>query len=838
MGHFLYFQDVNARSLVPFFVLFLLLIIRIIIKLSANFNVASFSAKKWNVLMRTFKPQPLVIALFGTISTTAIANTATAPSTNTHELATLVVSAAGYEQKITDAPASISVITKEQLEKKPYMTLLDAVRELEGVDIGETNDKTGQGSISMRGMGSDYTLILVDGKRQNNHGDIYPNSFSGNQFNHIPPLDAIERIEVIRGPASTLYGADAMGGVINIITKKVTDTWTGSVTHSRTFEENDDFGSDQTIDFNLMGPLIKDKLGLAVRGSLYERDESNPSYAPVTDPNGVVHDRSLGFGGGGRTVNNENMSLGARLTWKISDQQSLSADIDTSRQEYDNDKAQLGTLDGINSIWRSSNFCKDATGGNKAACESNGGTWTRRADPRVGYRDEQKFTRDTWSLTHEGDWALGKSFVSLAHVETNNQGRTLPFTVAERQELLSIIDAQGQYAGLTEAERKQIATDKFLPRPNRTLESAQYTLDANFKLPFEWMGEHNTIFGTQIIRGELTDGVFGMESGTPAQVQDHNMWSIFAEDTWQMTQPFALTTGLRYDNHEVFGDQLSPRVYGVYDFNDNFTVKGGVSTGYKTPKTTQLYDGIIGFGGQGTSPNFGNPDLEPETSISSEIAAYWQHSAGHNFNATIFHNLFEDKISSQPCGGTTGLNCANTGEYADLGYTSSSRTTNIDEVVIQGLEVAGKWQMLDQLSLRANYTYTDSEQKSGANKGQPLGDTAKHMANATLDWRANDAVNLFLTTEYRADRFDQFDQTTQQELYFKDSTLLHLGGSYKINDIFTVNARVNNLLDEDFTSYKTKFVEDGNGGYTASYRDDYNNKYKSRSYWLSLNTKF
>lgn len=56
----------------------------------------------------------------------------------------------------------------------------------------------------MRGMGSDYTLILIDGKRQNNHGDIYPNNFGDNQFNHIPPLDAIERIEVIRGLASTL----------------------------------------------------------------------------------------------------------------------------------------------------------------------------------------------------------------------------------------------------------------------------------------------------------------------------------------------------------------------------------------------------------------------------------------------------------------------------------------------------------------------------------------------------------------------------------------------------------------------------------------------------------
>lgn len=140
---------------------------------------------------------------------------------NTVELAPLVVSASGIEQKITDAPASITVIQKEELDKKPYVTLLDAVREVEGVDVGETTDKTGQGGISIRGMGAEYTLILIDGKRQNNVGDIYPNNFGGNQFNHIPPKEMIERIEIIRGPASTLYGADALGGVINIITKRL-----------------------------------------------------------------------------------------------------------------------------------------------------------------------------------------------------------------------------------------------------------------------------------------------------------------------------------------------------------------------------------------------------------------------------------------------------------------------------------------------------------------------------------------------------------------------------------------------------------------------------------------
>lgn len=775
--------------------------------------------------MSRFNYHPLALALLALTNTVVNANTTT--DEPVHRLETIVVSASGFKQKITDAPASISVISKEELAQKPYMTLLDAVRELEGVDIGETRDKTGQGSISMRGMGGDYTLLLIDGKRQNNHGDIYPNSFGGNQFNHIPPLSAIERIEVIRGPASTLYGADAMGGVINIITKKVTDEWTGSVTHSRTIEA-DDYGDDTTTDFTIMGPLIPKKLGLTLRGSLYERDASNPEYADFTDPSGAVGNRSLGFGGGGATVDNENQSFGARLSWTPTDNQSISFDIDRSKQEYDNAETQLGTLDGIDSIWRQN--CTTAK-----PCT--------RADPRVGYAEEQKFTRDTWSITHEGEWNLGKSFVSLAHVETNNNGRTLPFTVAERNHLLEMLNGTGNYANLSVDERKAIAEKTFLPRPQRILESAQYTFDANLTMPFEYAGAHNVIVGTQIIRGELTDGVFGMEKGQPSGVQDHNMWSLFAEDTWNITNPFALTMGLRYDDHEVFGDNLSPRLYGVYTINDDLTVKGGVSTGFKTPKTTQLYNGITGFGGQGTSPQFGNPDLQPEKSTSSELAIYWNHPAGHNFNATIFHNQFDDKIASQSCGNNTNLACADSGEYASLGYANSSRTVNIDDVVIQGLELAGKWQILDPLSLRANYTYTDSEQKSGENKGKPLGNTAKHMANATLDWKISDQINTFLTAEHRSSRYRGTHAITGESLNYKGYEVFHLGASYKFNDHFTFNGRINNLLDEDFTTYRTEFRDlDKDGKYDGDdetlHFDDYNNKDKGRSFWLSLTYDF
>ena len=786
-----------------------------------------------------FRRAPLALALaiaFATLSAAPALAQAGPSDDDAKTLDSVVVTAAGFEQKITAAPASISVISREELAKRPYMTLIDAVRDLEGVDVGETADKTGQKTISIRGMGADYTLILIDGKRQNNHGDIYPNSFGGNQFNHIPPLDMIERIEVIRGPASTLYGADALGGVINIITRKVSDRWRGSATISRNLQENSDFGTDSSLDFALMGPIAKDTLGLGIRGSWYRRDSSTPEYETIIAPDGTTFERSLGFGGGGKTVDNTNKNAGITLSWKLGEFQSLQFDYDISRQVYDNtpyinnlgtETYPLGTVDGLAGIWR--------------------------AAPQVGYSADQRFTRDQWSLTHEGQWDFGNSFVSLAWIDTANHGRTLPFTVEERLLHRDIYCnnaatcTTGAYAGQTRAQRQALVLETFLPRPKRTMESRQYTLDAKLDIPVEgWAGEHRFIVGGQLIDGELEDGVFGMEGGSTGNgtVQKHEMWSLFAEDNWNPIKPLTITLGLRHDDHNRFGGHLSPRAYAVYEMAGGWTLKGGVSTGYKTPKTTDLYDGITGFGGQGTSPFVGNPDLKPETSVNGEIALYWASEGGHDFNVTLFRNDFEDKIDSgeavASCDVTNGVRpCVNLGDYGLLGYGTYSQKINIGEARINGAEVAGRYQLSDAFTVRANYTFTDSEQLSGADRGLPLMQSARHMANATLDWTATDRFSMQLIGEARSRRYRGSRDASGNPNYYQDYEVLHLAAQYRFSEAVSLSARINNLLDQDFTSFQTVFTQNPTtGAYTPTYLDDYNNKDKARNLWLSLNIRF
>src|SRR5690606_22589290 len=139
--------------------------------------------------------------------------------------------------------------------------------------------KTGGLNVSIRGMGADYTLILVDGKRQNAAGGVTPNGFGETRFGFLPPPNAIERIEIIRGPMSTLYGSDAMGGVINIITKKVSNEWGGTLSVDSTLQELREYGDTRGTSIYLRGPLVQDKLGFALRGQYQQRDQSETSYS-------------------------------------------------------------------------------------------------------------------------------------------------------------------------------------------------------------------------------------------------------------------------------------------------------------------------------------------------------------------------------------------------------------------------------------------------------------------------------------------------------------------------------------------------------------------------------
>ena len=177
-------------------------------------------------------------------------STVLAVSPDNEELEKIVVTASGTAQMLKEAPASISVLDKEDLSERFYRDLTDAMTDIPGVIVTGGGDRE---DISLRGMGSQYTLILVDGQRQSSR-ETRPNSDGpGVEGAWIPPLSAIERIEVIRGPMSSLYGSDAIGGVINIITSKTPDAWRGEVRLDATLQEDSDSGNQYQTTFFTAG---------------------------------------------------------------------------------------------------------------------------------------------------------------------------------------------------------------------------------------------------------------------------------------------------------------------------------------------------------------------------------------------------------------------------------------------------------------------------------------------------------------------------------------------------------------------------------------------------------
>lgn len=207
--------------------------------------------------------------------------TSTLSANETTQLDTIqvVTTASGFEQNISDASATMSVITAEELEKKSYTSVADALKNVPGLNVvSNGSDK----SISIRGMGKDYTLFLIDGKPSQS-GEAYAirGGIPGALVNYMPPLEAIERIEIIRGPASALYGSDAIGGVINIITKKHSDKVMGSIKaeYIKADKSNKVNNSTQNTSAYVNIPLIERSLSFQLDTTITDIKESEHSVS-------------------------------------------------------------------------------------------------------------------------------------------------------------------------------------------------------------------------------------------------------------------------------------------------------------------------------------------------------------------------------------------------------------------------------------------------------------------------------------------------------------------------------------------------------------------------------
>lgn len=169
-------------------------------------------------------------------------------------LPNVVVSATLSEHETRTAPASVSVVTREEIVAKNPSDLLDIVRDTPGITL-MGKGTAGRKTIAMRGMESKHTLMLIDGRRISPTDDVI--GHSDYQYGWLP-VEAMERVEVMRGASSALYGSEALGGVVNLITRKPKLRWEGSVAVSGGTQLAGEEGNQNRIAAFAGGPLGKD----------------------------------------------------------------------------------------------------------------------------------------------------------------------------------------------------------------------------------------------------------------------------------------------------------------------------------------------------------------------------------------------------------------------------------------------------------------------------------------------------------------------------------------------------------------------------------------------------
>lgn len=658
-----------------------------------------------------FQKTLLAVAL-----TSVACTTAAAQASDQVKLNDVVVTASGFEQSIKDAPASISVISAEELKKRSYTDVTDALKNVAGVQIAGGGVER---SIMIRGMTAGYTLFLIDGRPvQGNDAFGLNGSQAGTPINFLPPIEAIERIEVIRGPASSLYGSDAMGGVVNIITKRIHNEFGGSITaeYSMADSKNDVNEDGYQTSAYLNAPLIRDVLSLQLNGSFLHQDESHligEDDSGATDPR---YRRS---------------NAGGKLGWNIDEQNLVTFNYNEGRQRR----------------W------------------ANPGKSLPQADDATFTDSIQR----TYAITHEGRYGnlLSDSYINYDHSEN-------------------------------------------LSRLNATTgEGIEYSvLTANTQATY-FAGSHALTAGLTHKYEKLEDGASsGLREPVVADANavvemDRYQNSLFLEDNWSLTDALTLTLSGRFDDNQAYGSEFSPKVYAVYRLNDNFTLKGGVTTGYKAPALRQSATdyGATSRGGV----IIGNPDLIPETSVNRELGiGYENFDLGLSSTLTVYQIDYADKINR------TGRICAQnvactyngtTYPAHQYGYTAYE---NVDEAELRGVEFTLDYQILDNLTYRHSYTYTSTEQKSGQYKGEPLNDVAKHMFNASLDWQASEKLNLWTQINYRGETSGRWQTGTSGSssngVTYPAYTFADVGLVYKPSRDLSLKFGIYNVTNKEVTT--------------------------------------
>ncbi|MBO1503337.1 MULTISPECIES: TonB-dependent siderophore receptor [Serratia] len=695
-----------------------------------------------------FKLRPGAILLAGLISANGYA--ADDLAGESEEMVVL----APAEEQLKQQPG-VSIITAEDIAKDPPVNdLSDIIRKMPGVNLTGNSASGSRGNnrqIDIRGMGPENTLILIDGVPTTSRNSVRY-SWRGERDTrgdtNWVPAEMVERIEVLRGPAAARYGSGAAGGVINIITKRPTKDWHGSLSLFTNQPENDKEGATKRTNFSLSGPLAGDALTMRLYGNFNKTD------ADAADINTA---QNGSYAAGNEGVRNKDIN--ALFSWKMTPTQIVDFELGYSRQ---------GNI-----------YAGDTQ-------YSNGNLSPNDLVSSLYGQETNRLYRQTYGVTHNGIWDWGQSRVGVYYEKTNN---------TRLQE-----GSTGRVEGMINSDQYNTSRLQNVRTTGEVTLPLDLWLEQTMTLGAEWNREQlNDPASMQVT--DASGITIGDISGDPSNRSAKNsadLSALYFEDNIEAVPGALLIPGLRFDYHSKFGSNWSPSLNASQELGDYFKLKAGIARVFKAPNLYQSSEGyLLSTRGNGCPNNIslgscylmGNNDLDPEVSINKEIGLEFAYE-GFNAGITYFRNDYKNKIVS----GTDLMG------YASNGY-NILRWENGGKAVVEGLEGSLVIPVVkDRFSWRTNATYmVTSENKD---TGNPLSVIPKYTVNTMLDYQVTDKLSTNLTwtfygrqkpREYAEIRNEVGSLATNEVGAY---SVAAIGVNYDLAKNLRLNAGISNLFDK------------------------------------------
>ncbi|SLN56887.1 Ferric enterobactin receptor precursor [Aquimixticola soesokkakensis] len=697
-----------------------------------------------------------------------------------------------YEEAVLQA-LGVSTISAEQLERTPVANdISEIVRKMPGVNLTGTSSSGQRGNnrqIDIRGMGPENTLILIDGKPVLSRTSVKVGRQGERDTrgdSNWVPAELIERIEVLRGPAAARYGSGSAGGVVNIITKKPeTELVTLGLSYNQ--PQSDAEGSGYRANVMWAKPL-SDTLTMRLTGNYNHTNSDDPDINAATceDP----EDCSAPAGSEGVI----NKDVTALFTWTPDAMNKFDFEYGYSRQGniYAGD-TQLSNPDETSS----------------ALAED--GAETNRME------------RFTTAITHTGDYGWGETNSYVQYEHTKNE-RLQEGTAGSTEGRINST-SEWNTSGL------DVLTGKSEAIVQRSLlgKNASVTVGAEVRYERLDLGDYNETD----LSFEFEDVAASAEDRDT--VSDQLQIGAYAESNIEWNERLMLTPSLRVDWADTFGTNVSGGLNMAYELSPDWSLKGGVARAYKAPGLYQQSSSYIyNTRGNGCAYPYyrngpcyvlGNEDLDPETSINSEIGVAYDNRNGLAGTLTYFHNDYHDKIQS----GMTQVATLTEGDTTYRVY----QWENIPNAKVSGLEGSLSARINDDILFSTNMTYMlESEQEleleDGSSVKVPLSLVPDYTINASVEWQATDRLSVTPSITHYG-RIDAA-QTSAATGYANDDTdsrdpytLVNLALAYELSDRVNLSGGVTNVFD-------TTILRSGDGANT------YNEP--GRAVYIGLNANF